>query len=91
MPAFAITTAPNLTFNIDYLTNGKVTGFTCINNTGVQVYGQAILTDGRLFGQVFGAGSTPVSFPVSVVSLTFDAQGEAIFNGLDSFGTTVPG
>lgn len=91
MAQYRMSGAPGVDFLIEYnASNGKVTGFTCQNTTGMDAYGQARLTDGRVFGQVFGQGSTTVAIPPNVVSLSVDGNNEPTWTNLAGVDVRVP-
>jgi hypothetical protein len=78
--------AQGVTFVVEYTPqNGKCTGLTCTNTNAYPVLGRATLSDGRVVSQTYGPNSTTTTpLPSNVVSVTFDAAGDAVFTGLQS-------
>lgn len=67
---FYLSGAPGVTLSLSgNETNGKVTGFTCDNQSPWLVHGVARLTDGRVFERDFPVGSTTLALPVNVLSV----------------------
>lgn len=83
--------APGFAVELDYTAGtGRVGALVVTNTTGKDGHAEARLEDGRVFGQVFGQGSTSVNIPNNVVTLTLDAQGEPTFGGLAGVGARIP-
>lgn len=91
MARFGMGLAPNFAVELDYNANNRrVSSLVVTNTTGANVYAEAVLSDGRIFGQTFGQGSTTLGLPGNVVTLTIDGAGEAAFGGLASVATRIP-
>jgi len=75
----------DFTLDVEYTTQGKVTGLVGQSLWDRTVHGEMHLIDGRVFGYDFLAGTTTVPIPVNVVNLDFTVLGDPVWVGVHSF------
>jgi hypothetical protein len=85
MPRYFVTTTPTLQVGVDYQNNGRVNALYVNNLNAFDVYAEAKLTDGRVFGQTFGGGESLVNFPSNLVTLDTTDPNEYVLTGIQYF------
>jgi len=86
MALLRIAAAPGVTVSLEYNAgNGRLTGLMVDNATPASFVAGVRLTDGRTFEQTFTSGVRTIPAAGGAgVTISIDAEGEAVINGIAS-------